>query len=207
MCRRYDVACICVCIVGHGYTTLAKEQQKNLEHEGNGDTNCNMCTWRMCPWCNGYRRRKWTRRREFKSWTRLIAFHMALILLGKVWIQLFSLHLWVNSRTDLVLQPWWGNKSMRRITLNSNLLNSAKNWPCFISCPSGVNMVMCALGTIPKDCVKRVEESEPSKPQHCWDQMEYWEESWRIEETCCHSDFNKSPPAIAGVKNSQKMKQ
>ena len=34
--------------------------------------------WR-CPWCNGYRRRKWTRWHEFKSWTRLIAFHIALI--------------------------------------------------------------------------------------------------------------------------------
>ena len=38
---------------------------------------------RKCPWCNGYRRRKWTRRHEFKSWTRLIAFHIALIPLGK----------------------------------------------------------------------------------------------------------------------------
>ena len=28
--------------------------------------------------------RKWTRRHEFKSWTRLIAFHLALIPLGKV---------------------------------------------------------------------------------------------------------------------------
>ena len=55
--------------------------------------------WR-CPWCNCYRPRKWTRRHEFKSWTRLIAFHIALIPLGKVWIQLVSLQLWVNSRTD-----------------------------------------------------------------------------------------------------------
>ena len=39
----------------------------------------------------------------------LIAFHIALIPLGKVRIQLFSLQLWVNSRADLVLQPWWGN--------------------------------------------------------------------------------------------------
>ena len=53
-----------------------------------------------CPWCNGYRRRKWTRRHGFKSWTRLIAFHISLIPLGKVWIQLFSLQLWVNSRAD-----------------------------------------------------------------------------------------------------------
>ena len=52
--------------------------------------------------CNGYRRRKWTRRHEFKSWMRMIAFHIALIPLGKVWIQLFSLQLWVNSRTDCV---------------------------------------------------------------------------------------------------------
>ena len=64
--------------------------------------------WR-CSWGNGYRRRKWTRRHEFKSWTRLITFHIALIPLGKVWIQLFSLQLWVNSRTDSFLQPWGGN--------------------------------------------------------------------------------------------------
>ena len=25
----------------------------------------------VCPWCSHYRRRKWTRRHEFKSWTRL----------------------------------------------------------------------------------------------------------------------------------------
>ena len=53
-----------------------------------------------CPWCSRYCRRKWTRRYEFKSWTRLIAFHVTLMPLGKVWIQLFSLQLWVNSRTD-----------------------------------------------------------------------------------------------------------
>ena len=52
------------------------------------------------PWCSCYRRRKWTRRHEFKSWTWLFAFHIALIPFGKVWIQLFSLQLWVNSRID-----------------------------------------------------------------------------------------------------------
>ena len=39
--------------------------------------------WR-CPWCNGYRSKKWTRRHEFKSWPRPIAFLIALIPLGKV---------------------------------------------------------------------------------------------------------------------------
>ena len=35
-----------------------------------------------------------------KSWRKLIVFHMALMPLGKVWIQLFSLQLWVNNRAD-----------------------------------------------------------------------------------------------------------
>ena len=55
---------------------------------------------RRCPWCNGYRHRIWTRRYEFNSWTRLIAFHIALIPMWKLRIQLFSLQLWVNSRVD-----------------------------------------------------------------------------------------------------------
>ena len=46
---------------------------------------------------------------EFKSLMRLIAFHIALIPLGKVWIQLFSLQLWMNSRADWLLQLWRGN--------------------------------------------------------------------------------------------------
>ena len=55
---------------------------------------------RWCLWCNGYHHRIYTRWYEFNSWTRLIAFHIALIPLGKVWIQLFSLQLWINSRAD-----------------------------------------------------------------------------------------------------------
>ena len=46
-------------------------------------TNNWICLWR-CSRCNGYRHRKWTRRCEFKSWTRLIAFPIA--PLGNVWI-------------------------------------------------------------------------------------------------------------------------
>ena len=61
------------------------------------------------PGCNGYRGRKWTRWHELKTWTRLIKFLIALIPLRKVWIKLFSLQLWVNNRTDYVLQLWWSN--------------------------------------------------------------------------------------------------
>ena len=56
------------------------------------DERCGGSNWR-CLWCNFYRHRKWTRRQEFKSWMRLITFHIALIPLGKVWIQLFPLQL------------------------------------------------------------------------------------------------------------------
>ena len=38
--------------------------------------------------------------------------------------------------------------------------------------------------------------------QHCWDRLNNWEESWRPEETCCHSDSSQRPPTNAGVKNS-----
>ena len=65
-----------------------------------GERSNRFISFTRCPWCNGYRHRIWTRRYEFNSWTRLIAFHIALIPLGKVWIQLFSLQLWVNSRAD-----------------------------------------------------------------------------------------------------------
>ena len=50
--------------------------------------------------CNGYPSWKWTQPHEFKSRTRLIAFHIAVILLGKVKIQLFFPRLWVNGRAD-----------------------------------------------------------------------------------------------------------
>ena len=49
-----------------------------------------------CSWCNGYRRRKWTRRHGFKSWKTLFAFHIALILLGKVWLELLLFQPFLN---------------------------------------------------------------------------------------------------------------
>ena len=74
------------------YSTLHRRKNSLKDSDEQASTNYR--------WCNCYRRRKWTRRHEFKSWTRMIAFHIALTPLGKVWIQLFSLQLWVNSRTD-----------------------------------------------------------------------------------------------------------
>ena len=48
---------------------------------------------------------------KFKSWTRLIAFHIALILLGKVWIQLFPLQRTYLALTGLSgIRVRWGIK-------------------------------------------------------------------------------------------------
>ena len=43
---------------------------------------------------------------EFKSWLRLFVFHIELIPLGKVWIQLFFLQSWERSCADWVLYVW-----------------------------------------------------------------------------------------------------
>ena len=38
---------------------------------------------------------------------------------------------------------------------------------------------------------------------HYWERPEYWEESWKHEETYCLSNSRERPSAITGVKNSQ----
>ena len=48
-----------------------------------------------------------------------------------VWIQLFSLQLWLNRRTDLTFWIWYGNQSRRRKIQN---LNHLKNWPNVTFC-------------------------------------------------------------------------
>ena len=46
------------------------------------------------------------------------------------------------------------------------------------------------------------EERRLSKLHHYWERPDYWEESWRLEDTCCHSDFSERPSVDADVKNS-----
>ena len=69
-----------------------------------------------------------------------------------------------------------------------------------------IPVVIGALGTVTKG-LKRDWRAwkwqgkwRLSKLQHYWDQPEYREESWRLEETCCHSNSSERPPA--GVKNT-----
>ena len=66
-----------------------------------------------------------------------------------------------------------------------------------------------ALRTVTKDLVPTLEDLEirgPSKLQNCWDRPEYYEESWRLEETCCHSDSSERILPNAGLENSPKVK-
>ena len=41
---------------------------------------------------------------------------------------------------------------------------------------------------------------------HCWGRLEYWEESWRLKETCCYPDFCGKPSVLPGVKKLQEVK-
>ena len=67
-------------------------------------------------WCNDYCHRKWTWQHKFTTWTRLFALYTVLMPLEKLWIQLFFLQLWANSKADWVLQPWLGNQCRRKKT-------------------------------------------------------------------------------------------
>ena len=44
---------------------------------------------------------------------------------------------------------------------------------------------------------------ETIQRQHCWGRPEYWDQSWRFEETCCHSNSSEKPSANTDVKNSR----
>ena len=43
----------------------------------------------------------------------------------------------------------------------------------------------------------------PSKIQHYWERPEYWEEPWKLEEICCHSNSSEKPSAKSDAKNLQ----
>ena len=53
---------------------------------------------------------------------------------------------------------------------------------------------------------KSIEKSRPFRLPRCWDRPEYWEESWRTEETYCLSQSSESPPpANTRIKNWQEV--
>ena len=70
-------------------------------------------------------------------------------------------------------------------------------------------IVIGALCTVTKELLKELEDLEVEgrvetiQQQHYWEQLEYWEVSWKIEKTCCKSNSSEKPSANADVKNSQ----
>ena len=70
-----------------------------------------------------------------------------------------------------------------------------------------ISSVYGALGMVPKSPEKETvgsghqRKKRASRSQHYWDSVEYLEESWRPEETCCYSDFSEKLPIKNGVKN------
>ena len=69
------------------YTKKRQERLITVANNGNGNIRAQNITTKLesrirkknnwlvyfSPWCNGYRRRNWTRRHEFKSWTECIS--------------------------------------------------------------------------------------------------------------------------------------
>ena len=67
-----------------------------------------------------------------------------------------------------------------------------------------IPIVVGALGTVPKDLVKKLQQLEKSRPsllENFGDRQKNLKESRRSEETCCHSGSRVTPPAKAGEKN------
>ena len=50
---------------------------------------------------------------------------------------------------------------------------------------------------------KLEDERRLSKLLHYWDRLEYWKKSWKLKETCCHSNSCERPLTNADEKNSQ----
>ena len=71
-----------------------------------------------------------------------------------------------------------------------------------ISIQKPIEVRLCLLCSTEK-CTKW----KPSKLQYYWDRLEYREESWRLEETCSHSNSSEKPSANAGVKNSKRRRR
>ena len=73
---------------------------------------------------------------------------------------------------------------------------------------TSITIVIGVFGTVTKGLLKGLgDEWRPSKLQQYWERPEYWEESWRLEETCCHSNSSERQlTANTDVKNSKRSK-
>ena len=94
-------------------------------------------------------------------------------------------------KKDKYLDPAWELKKLRNIKVTI------------------VTIVIRAFGTITKGLLKGLEDLEVGGRVKTIQMTallrtpEYWEESWRLEETCCHSNSSEKPSAKTDAKNSK----
>ena len=62
-----------------------------------------------------------------------------------------------------------------------------------------IPIVIGAFDTVTKGLLQGLEDLEIGGRV---ERPEYWEEFWKLEETCCHSNSSERPSANANVKNS-----
>ena len=69
-------------------------------------------------------------------------------------------------------------------------------------------IVIGAFGKVTKGLLKGLEDLdaggrvETIQSTAYWKRSEYWEGSWRLEETCCHSNSSERPSGKTDEKNS-----
>ena len=68
-----------------------------------------------------------------------------------------------------------------------------------------IPIVIDALGTVTKGLIKGQEDLKIRGRVEIIQITEYWEEYWRLEETCCHSNSSEKPSTNADMKNSQEV--
>ena len=84
----------------------------------------------------------------------------------------------------------------RRISTSTLLENWKKLWNIKVTI---IIIVIGAFSTVEKGLLKYwmtlklEDEWRPPKLQYRWERPEFWEESWRLEETCCHSNSSDRP--------------
>ena len=67
-----------------------------------------------------------------------------------------------------------------------------------------IPIVIGVLGTVTKESPENGGPGD--EDEYCWYRSEYWDESRRLEEICCHSNFSEKASANTGVKDSEKSK-
>ena len=100
-------------------------------------------------------------------------------------------------------------KKDKYLELASELKKTVERWYQLTM----ISIVISALGTVTKALIQGLEDLEirgkvetiQTTAFFFLDRPEYWEASWKLEETCCHSNSSQKPSASTGMKNSQKI--